>query len=119
MILIVEDDADNAAAIRAVLEDEGYDVSRACDGVDALRMLHEGARPRLMILDFMMPNLDGLQLAEAVRSDTAFAAIPLLLLTANGRAAAEQEGVRNVDQVLSKPIQLTELLDLVERHYQH
>lgn len=115
MILIVEDDADNAAAIREVLEDEGYAVARACDGSDALRLLNKGPLPRLIILDFMMPNMDGSQLAKAVRSEPAWSQIPLVMLTANGRAAGTALG--NVDECLNKPVNLMALLDAVQKHY--
>jgi CheY-like chemotaxis protein len=115
MILIVEDDADNAAAIRDVLEDEGHQVSRACDGVDALRLLGEGLLPQLMIVDFMMPNLDGSQLAKRLRADARWSAIPLVLLTANGRAAMEAAG-SNVDVCMHKPVNLMELLDVVQKY---
>jgi CheY-like chemotaxis protein len=117
MILIVEDDADNAAAIREVLEDEGYKVARACDGVDALRAMRQGELPALIILDYMMPNLDGFHLAKALRGEPLWSEIPLVMLTANGRAA--NHALEVVDQCLHKPINLSELLDAIEKHYPH
>jgi two-component system, chemotaxis family, chemotaxis protein CheY len=115
MILIVEDDADNASALREVLEDEGYPVTRACDGHDALRLLGNGLIPQLILVDFMMPNLDGSQFARLVRTDPRWAGVPMLMLTANGQAARDAVG-NMVDQCLSKPIDLTVLLHAVEKH---
>lgn len=115
MILIVEDDADNAAALREVLEDEGYPVMRACDGHQALRMLGEGAEPELIIVDFMMPNLDGLQFSRLVRADQRWSHLPLVMLTANGQAARTAVGDL-VDTWLSKPVDLDTLLDTVAKH---
>lgn len=116
MILIVEDDADNAAAIREVLEDEGYSVTRASDGADALRKLGSGLMPGLILLDFMMPEMDGSQLARAVKDDPRWAAIPLVLLTANGRAASRVLGDM-INQYLAKPVELNLLLDTVRKYY--
>ncbi|MET0387940.1 MAG: response regulator [Polyangiales bacterium] len=115
MILIVEDDADNAAALREVLEDEGHQVTRACDGHDALRLMAQGSVPELIIVDFMMPNLDGSQFARLVRADPRWGAVPMLMLTANGPAAREAVG-NMVDECLNKPIDLGVLLDAVETH---
>jgi CheY-like chemotaxis protein len=115
MILIVEDDADNAAALREVLEEEGYPVTRACDGHDALRLMAQGTAPALIIVDFMMPNLDGSQFARLVRADPRWAKVPMLMLTANGPAARDAVGDM-VDQCLSKPIDLNALLDAVQLH---
>jgi len=116
MILIVEDDADNASAIREVLEDEGYSVTRACDGADALKKLSSGPVPGLILLDYMMPEMDGSQLARALKSDKRFADVPMVMLTANGRAASRAL-TGTIAQCLSKPIELNLLLDTVRKYY--
>lgn len=116
MILIVEDDADNAAAIRDVLEDEGYSVTRACDGADALQKLGSGLKPGLILLDYMMPEMDGSQLAKAVKNDNRWSEIPMVMLTANGRAASRALA-GTITQYLAKPVELNTLLDTVRKFY--
>jgi two-component system, chemotaxis family, chemotaxis protein CheY len=116
MIMIVEDDADNASALREVLEEEGYQVTRACDGADALKKLSGGPAPGLILLDYMMPEMDGSQLARAVKADKRFAEIPLVMLTANGRAASRALG-DTITQCLAKPVELNTLLDTVRKYY--
>lgn len=116
MILIVEDDAENAASLREVLQEEGYPIERAADGADALRLLKGGMRPDLMLVDLMMPNIDGWKLATALRADASLQTIPIVLLTADarGKEAAQQLGV---NAYLSKPVDLGTLLDTVSLHY--
>src|SRR5262245_18101102 len=105
MIMIVEDDGDNAAVLREVLEEEGYSVVRASDGHDALRLLAQGAVPELIIVDFMMPNLDGSQFTRVVRADPRWALVPVMMLTANGNAARKAAG-DTVVECLNKPVDL-------------
>ena len=116
MILIVEDDAENAASLREVLQEEGYAIERAADGADALQLLKDGMRPDLLLVDLMMPNIDGWKLATALREDTNLRSIPIVLLTADarGKEAAAQLGV---NAYLSKPVDLGMLLDTVSLHY--
>lgn len=116
MILIVEDDADNAAALRDVLEDEGYAVTRACDGADALQKLGAGLKPGLILLDYMMPEMDGSELARLVKDDERWSEIPLVMLTANGRAASRALG-GTIAHCLGKPVELNLLLDTVRTYY--
>lgn len=113
MILIVEDDAANATALREVLEEEGYPVTRARDGHDALRMLAQGSVPELIIVDFMMPNLDGAEFVRLVRTDARWSTVPLLMLTGNGPDARLSPGTSDV-QCLSKPVDLDALLEAIK-----
>jgi len=116
MILIVEDDADNASALRDVLQDEGYVVSRANNGIDALRQLKSGPLPGLILLDLMMPEMDGSHFAKAVRDEEAWKHIPMVVLSASGRAA-ERAATPGIERFLHKPVDLTTLLDVINTHY--
>ncbi len=116
MILIVEDDADNATALREVLQEEGYSVARASNGVEALTKLREGPIPSLILLDLMMPEMDGSTFAKAVRAEPKWNQIPIVLLSASGRAA-ERAQAPGVDRFLHKPVDLTTLLNVVQSHY--
>ncbi len=110
-ILVVDDDRDMQATIAAILEDEGFDVRLAGDGLDALAAL-ETTRPALILLDITMPRMDGYAFAEELRRRGAHAAIPIVVLTADGRA--EEKAARvGADAYLAKPFGLSELLDCV------
>lgn len=79
LVLIVEDDTDLAESLRAVLEDEGYEVARACNGRQALFALDGKLRPAVIILDTMMPVMDGPTFrAEQLQRHQGVAAIPVI-----------------------------------------
>jgi DNA-binding response OmpR family regulator len=111
-ILIVEDNVDLAAGLRSNFELEGYEVSVAGDGVKGLskaRALH----PDLIILDLMLPKLDGYRLLRMLRSDGLD--MPVLVLTARGDEADKVRGFRwGADDYVTKPFGLMELLARVE-----
>jgi CheY-like chemotaxis protein len=114
-VLIVEDDADIRGAIVDALGTCGIDSIEAANGRDALdRLRGPGARPRVILLDIMMPLMDGWQFRAAQRSDPALADIPVVVLTAVGDA---EQHARDMDAAgaLKKPVRLTDLLDTVER----
>lgn len=111
-ILIVDDDVDMRDALSMVLEDEGYEVVLAEDGRDALDKLEAGLEPRLILLDLMMPRMDGTAFCAERRGDPRLAALPVVLLTAD-RSAGARASALGVDRVLFKPVDLTDLIDLV------
>lgn len=109
-ILIVEDDDDIREVVSALLEQEGYDVVSATDGRAALRVLQAGARPDLMLLDLMMPGMNGWEVLERMLSD-GLSEIPVVVLTA--ATTALPAGAR---ELLSKPVHLGHLLDTIRRY---
>ncbi|HEX9288501.1 MAG TPA: response regulator [Anaeromyxobacteraceae bacterium] len=112
-VLVVDDDPDICEVIQTVLEVHGYRVLTARDGVDALEQLRAGERPSMIILDLMMPRMNGLQFRDEQTRDPALRAIPVLVLTGDGRADAKAAalGVEG----LRKPVELATLLDAVRR----
>jgi len=84
LILIVDDDPDVSEALAAVLELHGYVTVTARDGIDGLSQLQAGLRPSLIVLDWMMPNLDGRGVLQHVASDPRLRGIPIVLHTALG-----------------------------------
>ena len=110
-ILLVEDNEELAAGIRHNLELEGYDVDWVGNGHEGL----EAARsepPDLLILDVMLPGMDGFQILESLRRDRFDR--PVLLLTARGEEADKVRGFRlDADQYVTKPFGLMELLERV------
>ncbi|WP_437298270.1 response regulator [Sorangium sp. So ce426] len=112
-IFIIEDDPGVCDALVTVLRDEGYDVMTAGDGADALVRLREGPTPALIVLDLMMPGMDGYAFrAEQLRTP-AIADVPVVVLTAGAAPRATELG--SVD-ILKKPVDLVALLDVVGRN---
>ena len=110
-ILIVEDNADLAAGIRYNLELEGYEVEWAEDGPAGLAAVRRQP-PDLLILDLMLPGIDGFQVLRTLRAD-GFQR-PVLILTARGTEADKVQGFRlDADQYVTKPFGLLELLERV------
>src|SRR5437868_4530767 len=81
-VLIVDDHDDIRAILRDVLVEEGYDVLVACNGEEGLTKLRGAVRPCVVLLDLMMPVMDGWQLLEAMRADHHLRAIPVMVLSA-------------------------------------
>lgn len=113
-ILIVEDDFDVRGALAEVLSDCGFDVRAASDGVEALELLDAGLVPRVILLDLMMPRMDGVELRRRLLECDAYAALPVVLLTADRRD--DERGGLVVDGKLSKPVDLDDLLAVVTRY---
>jgi CheY-like chemotaxis protein len=109
-ILVVEDDDAIRAALVDLLEDEGYDVRQARDGAEALTLLRSEPPPCLILLDWMMPVMDGKAFLEERERDPSLFHIPVVVLTAG--AARPTPGLATV-QVLAKPIRIEEFLDVV------
>lgn len=114
-ILVVEDDRDIREAVVEVLEEEGYGVSAAGDGAQALRVLDEAERqPDLILLDLMMPNMNGFEFRQHQLANARHAAIPVAVLTADGQAVRKAEEL-HVNGLVQKPVKIQPLLDEVER----
>jgi CheY-like chemotaxis protein len=114
-ILVVEDDVGILKAIMQVLEDEGYPVRGAANGRVALDLLRApGARlPRVILLDLMMPVMDGWAFRAEQLRDPALAGIPVVLLTADNNAQ-DKGATMNSAASLRKPVELETLLSAVE-----
>ncbi|HYI11428.1 MAG TPA: response regulator transcription factor [Thermoanaerobaculia bacterium] len=111
-VLIVEDNADLAYGLRNNLEIEGYEVEVAADGARGLERAR-AARPDLVILDLMLPELDGFRVLRALRAESL--AMPVLILTARGEESDKVRGLKlGADDYVTKPFGLLELLARVE-----
>jgi CheY-like chemotaxis protein len=110
-VLIVDDDPDLLEVTTFVIEDEGMAVETARNGQEALALLAAGRLPTLVLLDLMMPVMNGWEFLAAIANDPLLKAIPVVVLT-----AAEQEEVPGAREVMSKPMDLKELLRVVERY---
>lgn len=109
MILIVDDDPGVRQALLRVLTEMGYDVSAVPDGRDAMEWLGRHPRPRLILLDLMMPRMNGWDFREELKNDPELADIPVVVLSAFSEIRGF--GTPPGDPVLPKPLDLHALLE--------
>lgn len=112
-VLVVDDDRGIREFVRTVLADEGYAVSEATDGQEALERV-EAQRPDVILLDMRMPVMDGWEFARTYRQRPGPHA-PIVIVTAALDVAKDAKEI-GADGFLAKPFQLDDLLDLVQRH---
>lgn len=115
LVLVVEDDRDVRDTVIEALEDQGYAARGASDGAEALDLLRSGwGPPALVLLDLMMPGMNGAQFREAQLADPNLASIPVVLLSAD--ATIEQKATTlRAAAFLKKPVKLAALLDAAAR----
>ena len=112
-ILIVDDDREIRESLSDLLEDEGYSVTTAVNGQDAIDQLHRVRHPCLVLLDLMMPVMDGHEFLRALRADDRLAPIPVVIVSAwENDASATKAPVQGI---VKKPPDPDLLLLLVER----
>jgi CheY-like chemotaxis protein len=111
-ILLVEDDADLRESLCKAMEDAGYEVDGVRNGREALEYLRREQPPCVVLLDLMMPVMTGWEFRDAQRGDPALSDIPVVILTADGRAQSKADSL-GVGKFLRKPLQLEELLGTV------
>src|SRR5205814_3324075 len=111
-VLVVDDEPTIRELVAEALREAGYWVDTAAHGAEALQLMHAGPPPHAIVLDLMMPRLDGTGFVELMRLNPRFAGVPVLLVTAayGAHAAAERVGAR---ALLTKPFELDRLVVLV------
>lgn len=113
-ILVIDDDKDIVSAIETILTMEDYTVFVAYSGKESFRLLHQ-EHPNLILLDYMLPDLNGEQIVEAIRSDREFVDLPIILISA-------AHGLKNIGKriavqgCIEKPFDLEELLSIVYKY---
>jgi CheY-like chemotaxis protein len=113
-ILLVEDDDFIRQEISEALEDEGYRVSTAAHGKEALAILADGTRPSVVLLDLMMPVMNGWEFLKAFKKDARYRGIPVVILSAFADRATIIGG--DAISVLRKPINLNALFNVLDEH---
>lgn len=112
-VLIVEDEDSILLSLQFLLDKEGYAVDTARDGATALRMI-EGQPPDLVLLDVMLPVIDGFEVCRSIRAMPGLSGTRILMVTARGREAEVSRGLAlGADAYLSKPFSTRELMDKV------
>ena len=113
-VLIVEDDADLREMMAQMLSLEGFQAAAVANGFEALKYLHDGhSKPDVILLDLMMPVMDGWEFRRKQQADPAFADVPVIVLSAldQSRAADVQ-----AEAFLKKPLDFDRLLQLVRQY---
>jgi CheY-like chemotaxis protein len=113
-ILVIDDDPDIREALRIALELEGYHVSAAANGREAWETLASAPKPSLILLDLMMPVMNGAEFLERLRADERLRTLPVILVTAFGSTAAAVAA--KSQGYLAKPLDLDQLMKFVERY---
>ncbi len=112
-VLIVDDDPDIRDAVGECLRYEGYDVHSAADGRDALDRLEFGLKPDVILLDLMMPKLNGFDVLQALQSRPDWKRIPVVVVSANrGYVADDLVGAVSI---LRKPVNVDRLIEAVQQ----
>lgn len=115
-ILVVDDNHDNVEILRVFLESRGYSVVVAPDGRSALAKMEE-VRPALVLLDVMMPGMDGWQVCRTIKNHPDYGDTRVMMVTAKGGFEDKFEGMRSgADDYVVKPIDLQELEEKVKRN---
>lgn len=115
-VVVVEDDRDIREAVKEVLELEGFEVLAYSNGKDALEGLKDKVQPCLILLDLMMPVMNGWEFLEARKSrGDQITAVPVVIVSAFGDATKRPESVSGY---IKKPVDVEVLLKIVEKHCQ-
>jgi len=113
-VLVVDDEDMIRSVLRLTLVHAGYDVTEAENGEDALSKVQE-ERPDLILLDVMMPGMDGFAVCEQLRQSPDTAGLPIIMLSARSDSRSRQEGRRvGATKYLTKPVEANKLLKHVE-----
>ena len=114
-VLLVEDDLPTVELIKFALQSEGYNVVVANDGITALRAV-EKENPDLILLDVMIPGVDGFEVCQLIKHNIKLMHIPVIMVTAKVRKEDRALGLeKGADEYMTKPFDPMELLDRVKK----
>ncbi len=112
-ILYIEDEADEVLMVRTRLENAGYTLISAADGAEGLDTIRAN-RPDLILLDIMMPELNGYEVCDQLKKDVETANIPIIIVTASGAKDLENRcEVLGVEEIIQKPYESSYLLERI------
>jgi len=113
-ILVVDDEPNVVKSLTFVLRKEGYDVSSAANGEDAMIKIQQ-SKPNLMFLDVMMPKKNGYEVCQEVKSNSSLSDIHIIILTAKGQEADREKGLNaGADEFMTKPFSPMMVVDKVK-----
>jgi CheY-like chemotaxis protein len=113
-ILVVEDDNSIRELLVELLQSEGYEVTSAINGLEGLKVLQDQSNPDLILIDLMMPVMDGYTFRHEQMKNQKWSKIPVVVMSAEANAKEKMKGF-NITAFLSKPVELDTILKTVER----
>lgn len=117
VVLYIEDNSHNRRLVNKILTSRGYSVVEAEDGESGLEKVH-ALKPPLILLDITLPKMDGIEVVRQIKADESVRHIPVIAVTASAmRGDRERFLESGCDDYLSKPIQMFELIEMVDKHY--
>ncbi len=117
LVMVIDDDADIREMIKVLLEVDGYRVVTAIDGIDAIEKLGTGEEPALILVDLMMPRMDGEQFIVALRRSGA-AKVPVIVMSGHDVSGKRPDKFRG-HPCLTKPVEIDDLMAVVRRFAGH
>ena len=113
-ILVVDDEPNIVLSLEFLLKKEGFRVRTATNGEEALKALRE-SKPDLVLLDVMMPKMDGYDVCQTMRADPELSAVHIIMLTARGRDVERDKGMAiGADDYVTKPFSTSDLVERVK-----
>lgn len=118
-ILIVDDNEDSCQVFTRVLRKEGYEVALARDGAEGLQKI-SASRPDLILLDVMLPGINGFEVCRTIKNDPSLRSIPVLIISAGIDPALQEQGLNvGAEALLTKPIRPPDLIAKIRRYLNH
>lgn len=114
-IVVVDDERELRDLMRSVLEDEGYRVVSFSHPVPVTHLQETEERPHLFLIDIMLPDMTGIQLAQVLSKD-GFGSTPMIAMSASQQCVSQARASNLFDATLEKPFEIDHLLDTVERY---
>lgn len=116
-ILIVDDDSRNIFALNAVLRARGYSCISATAAADAFRLLHSGDDIGIVLMDIMLPDIDGYEAIAQLRNDERTATLPIIAVTAQAMVGDKEKCIRaGANEYISKPVDVDALIHYLQKY---
>ena len=116
MVLVIEDSAPQREMITELLRGSGLEVTAASDGVEALAQIQAGQHPDLVVLDIVMPRMNGYEVCRRLKADPSTQNVPVILCSSKGEEFDRYWGMKQgADAYIAKPFQPTELVGTVKQ----
>lgn len=116
-ILIVDDDARNIFALKAVLQSKGFDVVAADNAAEGIGLIKKDPSIRVVLMDVMMPEMDGYEAIQIIRNDKTLVHVKLVAVTAQAKSGDREKCMAaGADEYISKPIDVTILFQLLKQY---
>ena len=113
-LLVVDDDMRNIYSVSAILEEKGFDIEIATNGQEAIEALNDAPDKDLVLMDIMMPEMDGYEAMQIIRKDARFSSLPIIALTAKAMKGDKQKCVAaGANDYITKPLDADKLLSLI------